>query len=278
MGLGESRLVSSGELRSESAASDLSADGGATRGEVLRAAVAHMERYRNAIDAQVNRRMGRSEPPPEIRSEVVRRFRTFCRLASMNIDTARPSLDGLGGNTSIALEESVHHAVVVACECGPPPHVNAALQDMEKQFRSGVRRILEPREGRKPARNRKRRTPNAGRRVRSAIDRIMDTYLALNLDTGTLYDVNPAAEALFGSSADKLIGSRLVDLIAPHQHEAWSSLESRLDAGEQSGPVEIVFSRPNGDFVGVRVTISQHTISGKRMAIFVAREELKDIA
>jgi hypothetical protein len=108
-----------------------------------------MERFRNAIDAEVNRRMGRSEPPPEVRSEVVRRFRTFCRLASISLDTARPSLDGLHGNASIALEDSVRHAVQVACECGPDPAIAEALKRMEQLFRSGIRQILQPGEERR---------------------------------------------------------------------------------------------------------------------------------
>ena len=76
-----------------------------------------------AIEAEVNRRLGRSEPPPEARAEIVRRFRTFTRLASVDIDTARPSLDGLGGNSSAALEQAISKAVEVACECDPSPEV-----------------------------------------------------------------------------------------------------------------------------------------------------------
>src|SRR5262245_14932237 len=110
----------------------------------LRAAVLHMERFRNAIDAEVNRRMGRAEPPPEVRNEIVRRFRSFCRLASLSPDAARPSLDGLHGNDSIALEQSVSHAVRVAIECGPEAPVVEALRLAEQLFNAAIRRILQP--------------------------------------------------------------------------------------------------------------------------------------
>ncbi len=244
----------------------------------LRAAVLHMERFRNAIDAEVNRRMGRAEPPPEVRGEVVRRFRTFCRLASISLDTARPSLDGLHGNASIALEESVRQAVQIARECGPEPEVADALDHMRDMFCSGVRHILQPREERRPRQNRRRKTPNAGKRVRGAIDRIRDTYIALNLDTGTIHDVNPAAEALLGCDAEKILGSSFADLVAPAHRQQARDLEARLDAGEDTAPTDLVFMRPNGDFVGVQVSIAGHTIGGKRLAILIAREGVKDLA
>jgi len=252
---------------------------GMDEGSVLRAAVAHLERYRSAIEAEVNRRLGRAEPTPEVRAEVIRRFRTFCRLASLSLDTARVSLDGLGGTSALALESSVHAAVDVAVALGAPAEIAGALRDMEGRFCAGVRRILAPDESEnRPERNKKRPTPNAGRRVRGAIDRISDTYVAVNLDTNTIFDVNPAAEALFASDAARLIGGNLSSFVAPGDQLAFADLESRLDAGEDAGPIELTIARPNGDFVPVEVNIANHLISGRRFAIFLVRERLKRIA
>ena len=252
---------------------------GVDEGAVLRAAVAHLERYRSAIEVEVNRRLARAEPAPEVRAEVIRRFRTFVRLASLSADTARVSLDGLGGNTSLALENTISAAVQIAVSFDATPEVSGALVDMEARFRSGVRRILAPEEREeRHERNKKRPTPNAGRRVRGAIDRISDTYVALNLDSSTIFDVNPAAEALFASDAARLIGSPLSNYIAPVDQATWRELESRLDAGEDSGPIELTIARPNGDFVPVEVTIASHSISGKRLAIFIARERTKSLS
>ena len=248
---------------------------------MLRAAVAHLERYRSAVENEVNRRLGRAEPAPEVRAEVIRRFRTFCRLASLSLDTARVSLDGLGGNSALALEESVRVAVEVANSFGPPADVAGALVDMEARFRAGVRRILAPEdlaEKRERERAKKRPTPNAGRRVRGAIDRISDTYVALNLDTNTIFDVNPAAEALFASAAERLVGTPLANYVAPSDRLTWRDLESRLDAGEDAGPLEVTIARPNGDYVPVELTIASHTIAGRRLAIILVRERLKRIA
>jgi len=252
---------------------------GVDEGAVLRAAVAHLERYRSAIEVEVNRRLARAEPAPEVRAEVIRRFRTFVRLASLSADTARVSLDGLGGNTSLALENTISAAVQIAVSFDATPEVSGALVDMEARFRSGVRRILAPEEREeRHERNKKRPTPNAGRRVRGAIDRISDTYVALNLDSSTIFDVNPAAEALFASDAARLIGSSLSTYIAPVDQATWRELESRLDAGEDSGPIELTIARPNGDYVPVEVTIASHSISGKRLAIFIARERTKSLS
>lgn len=249
---------------------------GVDEGAVLRAAVAHLERYRSAIEDEVNRRLARAEPAPEIRGEVIRRFRTFVRLASLSADAARVSLDGLGGNSALALESTISTAVAVANSFGTTPEVAGALGEMEARFRSGVRRILAPEDrDEKRERSKKRPTPNAGRRVRGAIDRISDTYVALNLDSSTIFDVNPAAEALFASDAARLIGGSLSKYIAPADQATWRELESRLDAGEDSGPIELTIARPNGDFVPVEVTIASHSISGKRLAIFIARERTK---
>ncbi len=252
---------------------------GVDEGAVLRAAVAHLERYRSAIEVEVNRRLARAEPAPEVRAEVIRRFRTFVRLASLSADTARVSLDGLGGNTSLALETTISTAVEIAVSFDATPEVSAALVDMEARFRASVRRILAPEEREeRHERNKKRPTPNAGRRVRGAIDRISGTYVALNLDSSTIFDVNPAAEALFASDAARLIGSSLSTYIAPVDQASWRELESRLDAGEDSGPIELTIARPNGDFVPVEVTIASHSISGKRLAIFIARERTKSLS
>ncbi len=244
----------------------------------LRAAVLHLERYRAVIEAEVDRRMGREEPPPEVRGEIVRRFRTFCRLASLDVGAARPSLDGLGGNSPGALEQVLARAVEVALECSPPLEVASALVSVQARFSAGMRRIMSPREPDRRRRRGRRKVPNAGRRVRAAIDRIGDAYIALNLDTGLIFDVNPAAETLFGSEAEHLLRRPLAELVAPGDRQTFADLESRLDAGEDAGPLELSFARRNGDFVRVETLVSQHTIAGKRLAIFTSRERLKEIA
>ncbi len=241
---------------------------------VLRVAALHMDRYRHVIEAEVHRRLGRAEPPPYPRAEIVRRFRSYCRLASADLASARPSLDGLGGNPSAGLERAVVTAVEVAREKTEDEELKNALRWLEARFCAGIRRIMHASEPEERQRRRGRKTANAGRRVRSAIDRISDAYLALCLDTGRLYDMNPAAEALFGVEATQLLERELSEFVSPSSKNGYRDLEARLDAGETSGPMEMVFQRPRGDSVAVEVTIANHTIGGRRLAIFVAREKL----
>ncbi len=244
---------------------------------VLRIAALHMDRHRHVIEAEVHRRLGRAEPPPYPRAEIVRRFRSYCRLASIELASARPSLDGLAGNPSAGLERAVATAVEVAREKTESEELRDALRWLEARFCAGIRHIMQPSEPEKQ-RGRRGKRPNAGRRVRSAIDRISDAYLALCLDTGRLYDMNPAAESLFGVEAKELLERELSELVSPASRKGYRDLEARLDAGEVSGPMEMVFRRPRGDTVAVEVTMANHTIGGRRLAIFVAREKLSRIA
>jgi PAS domain S-box-containing protein len=242
-------------------------------GDALRAAAVFLDRYRRTIEAEVNRRLGREEPAPAVRIEIVRRFRSFCRLVSFGVPAARPSLDGLGGQSALALERPIQAAVQVAIECAPPPGVAPALEALSARFRAGVRRIVEPQEYPRQKRAR-RRLPNAGRRVRAAIDRIGDAYLALCLDTGRILDLNPAAENLLGTTAERVLGRSLLELVADGDRPEFIGLEARLDAGEDAGPTQLGLLRADRERIPVEVTVSNHTIGGKRLAIFVARERL----
>jgi PAS domain S-box-containing protein len=231
-----------------------------------------MDRHRTAIDMGVSRRLGRAEPAPAVRSEVVRRFRTFCRLASLDWAAAQPSFDGLGGNSSAALENVIQTAVSVASDLDGSPALLGALTELGEKFRAAIRRSFQPREETHKRRRNGRKKPNAGRRVRAAIDRISDAYIALCLDTGTIYDLNPAAEALFGAETDELLGRELKDFVGPEDTDGFQNLEARLDAGEDAAPMRMLFKRLGGERVPVELSAANHTIGGRRLAILSARE------
>ena len=204
----------------------------------------------------------------------MRRFRTFCRLASLDWDAARPSFDGLGGQTAGGLENAVVAAAEAASQTAPSNQIRKALKLLSERFRAGIRRSFSPGEIEQTKKKRRgKRRPNAGKRVRAAIDRISDGYIALCLDTGTIYDLNPAAETLFGGDTGELLARELIELIGQGTQEDYKSLEARLDAGEDSGPMHIQFQRLNGEQVSVEITASTHTIGGRRLAIFSVREK-----
>lgn len=239
---------------------------------VLRETVRFLERYRVTIDREVDRRLGRGEPTPAARVEVIRRFRSFCRLASIGGGAARPSLDGLGGNSPSGLEDAIELAVDVACLCQPAEPVERALRLLEAQFRTGIRRTLRPAEPQRRLRRGRRRALHGGRRVRSAIDRIGDAYLAVDLDSALLTDLNPAAEALLGAPAVTLVEKPFVDLIHEADRARYADLEARLDAEEDCPPLLLRLRRPDGTAISVEASVAIHSFGGRRLAIFVARE------
>jgi PAS domain S-box-containing protein len=241
----------------------------------LRETVRFLDRFRATIEDEVDRRLGRGEPSPEARLEIVRRFRSFVRLASIDLDSARPSLDGLGGNSPAGLEKAIEIAVDVAGLCEPPAAVMESLRGLEARFRTGIRRIMRPSEPERKQRRGRRRALHGGKRVRAAIDRIGDAYLALDLESGRLADLNPAAEVLLGAPAVTVIERPFVDLIEPEARPAFGELEARLDADEDTGPVALALQRHEGKAVPVEVSVANHTISGRRLAIFIAREQLR---
>jgi PAS domain S-box-containing protein len=240
--------------------------------ERLRAVALHLDRHRAAIEAEVNRRLGRAEPAPEARLEIVRRFRSFCRLASVDWAMARPSLEGLAGHSCDGLETAVRIAAESAAGSGLDAEQASLLGALSERFRAGIRRQLKP-EDFEPhvAAPERRKRANAGKRVRAAIDRIDDAYLALNLDDGRIFDLNPAAEALLGAEANALLDRELADWIEPGDRAGYASLEARLDAGESAPPMRLRFRRRDGEAVAGEVSVAGHTIAGRRLAIFVVR-------
>jgi PAS domain S-box-containing protein len=236
--------------------------------DALRDAAIFLDHYRGAIGGEVDRRLGRAQPPPDVRAELVRRFRSFTRLAAVHAD-AQPSLEGLAGFSAQSLERAIAAAVDAALLCGAPHPVAHALRDLELRFRAGIRRIMRPEE---PDAPRRARSEPGRRRVRAAIDRIGDAYLALCLETGRVCDLNPAAEALFGGEARELLEREFRELVDPLDRERYQELEARLDAGEEVPPAAITAARLNGDAIRLSISVASHTIAGRRMAVLVARE------
>lgn len=237
----------------------------------LRAAALHLDRHRARIELEVNRRLGRASPPPDAREELIRRLRSYARLASVDWNAARPSFDGFAGYSARALERTVQTTVETAGEFSDEPAIREALREIGERFRSGIRRVFIPKDDDGSKKKRKKRA-NAGKRVRAAIDRISDAYIALCLETGTVYDLNPAAETLFGGDSKALLKRPLQKLVRPEDRVQYQDLESRLDAGEDSAPIALKLQRLDGEAVPVELSVASHTISGRRLAIFSARE------
>jgi PAS domain S-box-containing protein len=166
----------------------------------------------------------------------------------------------------------VQVAVDVALLCGAPQDVARCLRELETRFRSGIRRAIEPGDAPQPDKKRRRQNAARRRRVRAAIDRIGDAYVALCLETGRIYDLNPAAESLFGRDAAGMLELSFAELIEASHRSAYEDLTARLEAGESTPPIDTCASRLDGARIPIELSVASHTIGGRRLAIFVMRE------
>jgi PAS domain S-box-containing protein len=79
-----------------------------------------------------------------------------------------------------------------------------------------------------------RRAPRLGRRaVSGAIDRIADAFVAVDVDAGTIADLNPAAATLLRVAREALLGRPIAAFCSPAARGLWDSeLESLLESAE----------------------------------------------
>ncbi len=95
----------------------------------------------------------------------------------------------------------------------------------------------------------------AGSRLAAIIESTQDAIVGKTLD-GTITSWNPAAEKLYGYSAEEAIGRGVQMLMAPgEEHEEQRILE-RIGRGETIGHFETLRQHKNGHLINVSVTIS----------------------
>jgi PAS domain S-box-containing protein len=82
-----------------------------------------------------------------------------------------------------------------------------------------------------------------------------DAILSKNLD-GVILSWNPAAERLYGFSADEAIGSHITIVVPDDRHGEVEEVVKRIRRGEKIEPHETVRRRKNGELVLVSVTVS----------------------
>jgi PAS domain-containing protein len=156
---------------------------------------------RKRIEALMAQRLGPAAPSPGApESEMLRRFRSFAAAALRRGEAAQPALDGLRVNerrTGALLETWVAAAAELAHTDGDA--LRAALDQLLQRFQAALRQTATGR--------RARGAPRAQRRaVMAAIDRVADSFLAVDADTGRIVDANPAAGSLLGLARDALLG------------------------------------------------------------------------
>ena len=228
--------------------------------------------HRTEIETAMNNRLGPAAPgvsSPE--AEALRRFRSYTSSALMRGTLSPPALDGLRVNQR-RTEALLLAWIEAAAEIGTAdvPLLREALNPLVLQFRMHLRGTQS---GRKT-----RGAPRAKRRVVvAAIDRLAEAFLAIDTDTGTIEDANPAAGALLGLNRDELLGVDTMSFVPkPLQSLFWRELDA---VGE--GVDNHVFAATLSDSHGVPLELiasaTRYSTRGKTLALILLRPQLAHV-
>lgn len=95
----------------------------------------------------------------------------------------------------------------------------------------------------------------ADARLAAIVDGSFDAIISKNLDT-IITTWNPAAERLFGYSADEAIGKSIRMLIPDHLQSEEEEIIGRIKRGERLESFDTTRMRKDGTFVSVSITVS----------------------
>jgi PAS domain S-box-containing protein len=221
---------------------------------------------RRPIEAHMEQRLGPAAPGAGAAEvEVLRRFRSYAAAALQRGEAALPALDGLRCNerrVSALLEAWAQAASELAGPQGE--RIAGALAPLVQRFRSALRTTTQSR--------RARGLPRATRRaVMAAIDRVADSFLAVDADSGHIVDANPAAGALLGLARDALLGVDAMSFVPPEfQSGWWTELESLTEGSEPrrfTGSLRDV----SGAAIPVDCSITRFATRERTLALILAR-------
>ncbi len=223
---------------------------------------------RQAIENVLLARLGAEAPGPRApESEALRRFRSFAAAALLRGERAAPALEGLHLPSLRTVEtllsiwcEAAQEVADVDCR----EYLASQLAPLLERFRTALRGTASAR--------RRRGTPRANRRaVIAAIDRVSDVFLAIDADTRTIADANPAAGALLGTNRDALIGADVGRFIPTSEQAQWWT---HLDAvAEGSEPLRFRSALRDATHACVRidVSITRYANRARTLALVIAR-------
>jgi len=101
-------------------------------------------------------------------------------------------------------------------------------------------------------------------RLAAIVDSSDDAIVSKDLD-GTIRSWNPAAERIFGYTAEEMVGDTIFRLIPPHLHEEEHELLGRIRRGEHVAHYETERVRKDGRRIRVSLTLSPLRDPGGRL-------------
>jgi PAS domain S-box-containing protein len=143
--------------------------------------------------------------------------------------------------------------------------VREALAPILARFRVSLRTTQPARHASGNPRSSKRRA------VSTAIDRISEAFLAIDVDTGRIADANPAAGALLGTTRDALLESEVARFLSEDARDTWWT---QLDAVAEGAEPRSFFSSLvdcGGDATPVEVSVTRFARRRQTLALVVAR-------
>ncbi len=209
--------------------------------------------------------LGRKPAGASPESEALRRFRSYV-LLTLGGGSPEPALDGLRVHyprASRALQAWVEAAVAAAGPNGA--EVRDTLEPLRERFQLALRSTATAR--------RASGAPRTGRRraVAAAIDRVAEAFLAVDSDTGTIEDANPAAGALLGTPRDALLGSEAIAYVPKEERDAWWTELEAIAEGDDGRHFRTALSDGRGGQVSVEASVTRFATRRRILALFVAR-------
>lgn len=217
----------------------------------------------------MNHRLGPAAPSissPE--AEALRRFRSFTSSALVRDTVLPPALDGLRVNQRRT--EALLLAWLEAASEAAGSHrtlLRDSLTPLVSQFRVHLRGTAS---GRKT-----RGAPRAKRRaVVAAIDRVAEGFLAIDTDTGTIEDANPAAGALLGLNRDELLGVDAMSFVPqPMQAPLWSELDA-VGEGVETHLFSTTLCDSKGTCLEMLASATRYSTRDKTLALILLRPNM----
>jgi PAS domain S-box-containing protein len=222
---------------------------------------------RRQIEQMMAARLGPAAPGPAApESEVLRRFRSFAAAAlHRGANGAAPALDGLKPNERrvMALLSTWSEAAAELAG-GDGDLLRSALEPLLARFRTALRTT--------GAGRRASGAPRAGRRaVTAAIDRVSDSFLAVDADSGRIVDANPAAGALLGVARDALLDVELMSFIPPAARNLWWTHLDAVTEGSEPHRFAADLSDASGASIAVECSVTCFATRSRTLALILAR-------
>ncbi len=222
---------------------------------------------RREIERRLETCLGTLPPADSPESEALRRFRSFAAAALLRGEEASPALDGLRVSERRTARLLGAWLTAAAETAGPHhgPALRMALEPILLRFNTALRSTGSARRASGAPRRSNRRA------VSAAIDRVCDAFLAIDTDSGTIADANPAAGALLGTTRDGLVGASALRFVPEAAREDWWGWLDSVAEGAEPRRFAAHLRDSGGQAVSVEASITRFATRTRTLALVMAR-------